>query len=62
VRPIVKNHYGAMIRDMSNLDTPAAVEELEGVGFGDKQAEALIDTTGRAITGAMRFQTEPHRR
>ncbi len=51
-----------MIRDMSNFDTPAAVEELKGAGFDDKQAEALVDTTGRAVTGAMRFQTEPHRR
>lgn len=51
-----------MIRDMSNFNTPAAVKELEGVGFDDKQAEALIDTTGEAVTVAMRFQTEPHRR
>ena len=47
---------------MSDFDTPAAVKELKGVGFDDKQAEALIDTTGRAVTGAMRFQTEPHHR
>ena len=51
-----------MLRDMSNPDTLAAVKELEGAGFDDEQAEALIDMTGKAVTGAMRFQTEPHRR
>ena len=51
-----------MLRDMGNFDTLAAVKELEGAEFDDEQAEALIDTTGKAVTGAMRFQAEPHRR
>lgn len=51
-----------MLWDMGNFDTPAAVRELEGAGFDDEQAGALIDTTGKAVTGAMRFQTEPHLR
>ena len=41
---------------MNNFHTLAAVKELEGAGFDDKQAEALIDTTGKAVTGAMKFQ------